>query len=96
MALNITTLDDINNANTKIVNAQEKYATALEKVKNLIIQSEQSWNSITAKESRERVLKAIDNEFAHRKDEMTAQSKFLQDTAEILVESQEEIQQTLA
>ena len=96
MAISITTLEDINNANVKIVNAQEKYATALEKIKKLVIQSEQSWNSLSAKESRERVLAVLNNEFVHRKEEMIAQSKFLQDTANILVESQEEIQQTMA
>ena len=96
MALNITTIDDINNANAKIVSAQETYNTALEKLKNLVILSEQSWNSVKAKDSREAVLKVLDNEFIHRRDEMFAQTKFLQDTAKILVESQEEIKDTMA
>ena len=96
MALNITTIDDINNANAKIVSAQEKYVMALEKIKNLVIQSELSWNSVKAKDSREAVLKMLDNEFIHRRDEMFAQTNFLQDTAKILVESQEEIQDTMS
>ena len=91
MALNITTIEDINDANAKIISAQEKYITALTKIKSLVIESETSFNSITAKENREKVLNAIDNELTHRKDEMTAQSKFLTDTAKIIMESQQEI-----
>ena len=96
MALNITTLDDINSANTKIISAHEKYQTALDKIRTIIRQSESSWDSMTAKESRERVLSALDNEMTHRGEEMLAQSNFLKDTSKILIESQEEIKDTLS
>ena len=73
MALNITTLDDINNANTKILSAQEKYITALAKIKSLVVESETYLNSISAKENREAALRIIDNELTDRKNEMTSQ-----------------------
>ena len=96
MALNITTVEDINNANSKIISAQEKYVTALAKVKSLVMESEAYFNSISAKDSREVILKAIDNEFTNRKNEMTAQSKFLADTSKIILESQQEIKNMMS
>lgn len=96
MALNVTALEDVKSADQKIMLAQEKYDTALKKIKDLIAQSEASWNSPAAKDEREKVNKAINNELTHRKEEMLAQSKFLKDTTNILQESQEEIKNTLA
>ncbi|MBR4672047.1 MAG: hypothetical protein IKO78_02455 [Bacilli bacterium] len=96
MALSVTTIGDINSAKGKMLAASDKYTMALEKVKNIVIQSESSWNSLQAKNSREQVLNAINNELVDRKGEMMAQIKFLDDTAKILTESQEEIQNTLA
>lgn len=96
MALSVTTIGDINSAKSKMLAASDKYTMALEKVKNIVIQSESSWNSLQAKNSREQVLNAINNELVDRKGEMMAQIKFLDDTAKILTESQEEIQNTLA
>ena len=96
MALSVTTIGDINGAKSKMLAASDKYSMALEKIKNIVIQSESSWNSLQAKNSREQVLNSIDNELMDRKGEMIAQIKFLDDTAKILTESQEEIQNTLA
>ena len=96
MALNITTVEDINNANSKIISAQEKYITALAKIKSLVMESESYLNSISAKDSREVILKAIDNELTNRKNEMTAQSKFLTDTSKIILESQQEIKNMMS
>ncbi len=95
MALSVTTVGDINTAKGRIVSAQEKYVMALEKIKTLVTQSEQSWNSVQAKDSREQILKAIDNELTERKEEMQAQINFLTDTARILVESEEEIKNAM-
>ena len=96
MALNVTTLENVKIADQKIINATEKYNTALEKVKRIVMQSESSWNIAAAKQEREFVIRTINNELTHRKNEMLAQSKFLKDTSQILLESQEEIKDALA